>query len=453
MGTEIGEAFVNLNVVDDEYKNKLNKAQGLFAGFGKTLLRIGVAAAVAAGAAIAAGAAFATNALAKEQKEIAKLEAVLKATGGAAELSSQQLQDHASELQSMTTFSNEAIIANQAILATFKQIKGDEFKRATEAILDMAIVLDQDARSGAIQLGKALNDPIKGVASLSEVGIQFTDVQRKQIEQFVKTNQIAKAQGIILAELEGQMGGAARAARDTLGGAMAGLINDLADTGKEFLKDSGLAEQMARAINGLSAIIRDNSAAIVENLSAFVRWSKDAARDATVAVIALRAEYQKLALAVKFASLSIAEGAAILTGRDQDQFTKALDDTAAAYGRVDREAEAAARKVQDFFAQSAKDAEDAKEGTEAVADAVDQVAAAVKGVTFTGLTEGVRRAQGLIDPNKILGGGALKKDANIAEKGLKNDEKMLAEAKKQTRELKEIKKQNRNPSPIFVGGT
>ena len=65
-----------------------------------------------------------------------------------------------------------------------------------------------------IRLGKALNDPIKGVTALSRVGVTFTDGQKEQIRVLVESGRTMDAQKIILKELGSEFGGAAEAAAD-----------------------------------------------------------------------------------------------------------------------------------------------------------------------------------------------------------------------------------------------
>ncbi len=47
---------------------------------------------------------------------------------------------------------------------------GDVFDRAQQSALDLSARLGQDLQSSAIQVGKALNDPVKGVTALQRVG-------------------------------------------------------------------------------------------------------------------------------------------------------------------------------------------------------------------------------------------------------------------------------------------
>ncbi|WP_299589739.1 hypothetical protein, partial [uncultured Microbulbifer sp.] len=135
-------------------------------------------------------------------------------------LSSEELQNLAGTMQQLTTFGDEAVMEMEALLLTFTNIQGEVFKRATPAILDMSVAMGTDLRSSAVQLGKALNDPIKGISALSRTGIQFTDAQKSTIEALVESGRTAEAQGLILEELEKQFGGAAEAAADTFGGAL-----------------------------------------------------------------------------------------------------------------------------------------------------------------------------------------------------------------------------------------
>jgi len=145
----------------------------------------------------------------QQEDAVAKLNSTLRSTKGAAKVSSRELQGLASQMQKLTGIGDETILSMQGVLLTFTQIKGDVFKDATKAILDISVALGQDLQQTAIQVGKALNDPKLGVSALSRVGIQFTDTQKAMIKQFVKSNEVAKAQSIILKELELQFGGTA----------------------------------------------------------------------------------------------------------------------------------------------------------------------------------------------------------------------------------------------------
>lgn len=158
-----------------------------------------------------------------------QLDAVLKSTRGAAGLTAVEIKKMASEMQMLTTYGDEEVLSMQNLLLTFKHIKGDTFKQATMAVLDLSTAMGTDLNSAAIQVGKALNDPKIGLTALQRVGITFSEEQKKLIKNFQETGKVAEAQKIILKELESQFGGSAKAATNNLGGAIQQLKNKFGD--------------------------------------------------------------------------------------------------------------------------------------------------------------------------------------------------------------------------------
>jgi len=165
----------------------------------------------------------------ESQKVIAQLEAVLKSTKGTAGLTKTQLLDMAAAFQKVTTFSDEAVLSTENVLLTFTQIKGPLMQQAVQAVLDMSTALGTDLQGSAIQVGKALNDPILGMTALRRVGVSFTSEQVEVIKKLQETGQTAKAQQLIINELNTEFGGSASRAADTFGGRMAQLKNALSE--------------------------------------------------------------------------------------------------------------------------------------------------------------------------------------------------------------------------------
>jgi hypothetical protein len=131
--------------------------------------------------------------------------------------------DYADATSRMTGVDGEAIGIAQTKLMTFKElaksadIAGGAFDRATMAAIDMASAGFGSAETNAVQLGKALNDPIKGINSLTRSGITFTTQEKAKIATLVQSNQMLKAQDIILKAIETQVGGTAKAAATSSG--------------------------------------------------------------------------------------------------------------------------------------------------------------------------------------------------------------------------------------------
>ena len=185
----------------------------------------------------------------QEQAE-RKLETALTSTSYAAGVSADELKNLASELQSVSTFGDEAIIEAQALLLTFTKIGKDVFPMATESILNMSAAMGTDLKSSTIMLGKALNDPIAGVTALSRAGVQLTETQKEQIKTQTELGNVSKAQKIILQELETQFGGQARATAEGTGRFIQ-LSNTLGDVAEK------IGQHLVPPLSKLAKILND----------------------------------------------------------------------------------------------------------------------------------------------------------------------------------------------------
>ena len=191
--------------------------------------------------------------LAQTQQDAEKKVAdVIRATGGAAGYAAEEIKAMASSLQNQTVYGDEAILEMQSILLTFKNVSDDVFSGASMAVLDMATVMQTDLKSAAIQLGKALNDPVLGASAMSRAGIQFTEAQKKMMKKMVATNRIAEAQKMILDEIAGQMGGSAAGAADTYSGKIDQLSNRYGDMKEQIgfaVMESGAFDRVLDTLN------------------------------------------------------------------------------------------------------------------------------------------------------------------------------------------------------------
>ena len=180
-----------------------------------------------------------TGAALDAEQAQAQLNAVLKSTQGVAGLTADEVNNLADSYSKLTMFDDEAIIGAESMLLTFTSISKDVFPEATKTVLDMSQALGQDLNASAMQLGKALNDPIQGVSALRRVGVQFTDDQEAMIKSLVDSGNAMEAQKMILAELNKEFGGSAEAAGQTMAGQLAILDNEFGnlkeDLGTSFL--------------------------------------------------------------------------------------------------------------------------------------------------------------------------------------------------------------------------
>lgn len=212
-------------------------------------------------AAFAGGAVYKAviSATIEQERVTAQLEAALRSTGNAVGYTTGQLTKMAGELQQVTTFGDEAIIAAQARLVTYTGIVGTNFPRALQAVLDQSARLNIGLEQSAETIGRALESPSKAAAALAQQGFgaAFTKEVRATIDALVEAGREAEAQEIILGILEESYGGAARAARETLGGSLQALKNAFGDLleGKSGLKES------AAEIEKLTQVLSDPATA------------------------------------------------------------------------------------------------------------------------------------------------------------------------------------------------
>lgn len=146
-----------------------------------------------------------------------RTENVIKKMGNAANISAAQVGDLAASISNKTAIDDEAIQAGQNLLLTFGQVRNeagkgnDIFNQTSRLMVDMSAAMGTDAKSAALQLGKALNDPVRGVTALTRSGVSFTQQQKDQIKTLQESGNVLGAQKIILGEVEKQFGGAGAA--------------------------------------------------------------------------------------------------------------------------------------------------------------------------------------------------------------------------------------------------
>lgn len=144
---------------------------------------------------------------------MAQVDAAIASMGNQAKLSGSELAKFADQLEVKSLFDADEILKKStANLLTFGNVAGANFKLAQQAAVDLATRMEGDLQGATLMIGKALNDPIKGLTALSRAGIQFTAQQKEQIKAMQEGGNVAGAQAIMLAELNRQFGGAAAAA-------------------------------------------------------------------------------------------------------------------------------------------------------------------------------------------------------------------------------------------------
>lgn len=314
-----------LSVFDPKGVQQAEKA------FGNLEKRLKTAVGVAALAQFGKAAIAAADESAKSAARIQQIAKQMGLFGSETAKVTARLTDYAGELSKSVGVDDEIIQNTQAKLLTFADLAktadtlGGAFDRATRAALDLAAAGFGEAESNAVMLGKALQDPIKGLTALTRAGVTFTDEQRKQIAVLVEAGKKYEAQKVILAAIEQQVGGTAEAT--------ATASDKLAVAWDSLLETVGRAVMPAfeALVNALIPII-DAFAALPEEM-----------QTAILVAVALGAAYLKLRTILQ--SLKIAASTANVA------FAAFAVVTEAYFLLVGNGADDAAAKVGDFISE------------------------------------------------------------------------------------------------------
>jgi phage-related protein len=197
----------------------------------------------------------------EQQRVAAQTNAVLKSTGGIAKVTAADVNQLSTSLMKKSGVDDEAIASAENWLLTFKNVRNEVgkgnniFDQATALTVDLGVAMS-NAKGGPVNLasasnmlGKALNDPIKGLTALGRAGVQFSDAQKEQIKSMVESGDLMGAQKLMLKELQSQVGGSAEAYGKTFPGAIARLR----ESWKNLMGDvvGRVAPVFADAIDGL----------------------------------------------------------------------------------------------------------------------------------------------------------------------------------------------------------
>lgn len=182
---------------------------------------------LAAGAAVTGAAAFggalviglkrSVDAWQESRKVAADTQAVLKSTHGVAHVTAGGIDQLTQSLSRKAGMDDEAIQSGENVLLTFLRVRNevgkgnDVFNRASAAAVDLSARFGKDLNSSFTMVGKALDDPIRGVTALRRVGVSFTASQQDQIKSLEETGQHLKAQRLVMRALETQVKGSAAA--------------------------------------------------------------------------------------------------------------------------------------------------------------------------------------------------------------------------------------------------
>lgn len=140
-----------------------------------------------------------------------QLQAGLASTHHAAGVNFEELEEKADKLSHAFKYTKSEILDMQSLMLTFPGITEKTFDGASQAILDMSARLHKGADETAIMVGKALQDPARGITALRRVGVNFDKEHTERIKRMVEQGHILQAQAAIITELQTEFAGSAAA--------------------------------------------------------------------------------------------------------------------------------------------------------------------------------------------------------------------------------------------------
>lgn len=300
------------------------------ASFG-TLKLGALAAGAAVGGTFVAAMRTGISELLEAEKVSAQTAAAIRSTGGAAGVTQKHIEGMSGSLQALTGVEDDAIqsAANLGLAFTNVRNRGEGvnavYDRMLRATVDISARTGKDLDPVMRQLGRALDDPARGMTALSRIGVRFTEETRERVRELAAEGRTLEAQKLILAEVEKRYEGAGRAAGQTMRGQLERAKRSFEDISQQLTAEllpvfTDLLRAVQRnmpairsAIERVSDVVRDVvkfvRAVIDEDWDEAWRLAEKAVRVALDAIVTLvRGIGSRLLSAAKAAGLELARG-------------------------------------------------------------------------------------------------------------------------------------------------
>lgn len=155
-----------------------------------------------------------------QEEAVARLGSAIRSTGGIAGLTIKDFDKMAESLQNASTRTMAEITNTQSIIAAFTNIRGKVFTDTMTTVLNLADAFEMDLTQVARSVGKALQNPTKGMLSLQRIGLGLTPVVQAQVKAFMSVNDVLSAQNLILDFLKTRLDWTSEMLAATLPGAI-----------------------------------------------------------------------------------------------------------------------------------------------------------------------------------------------------------------------------------------
>ncbi len=245
-----------LKTVESSLKGVQNAANTVSTAFKSVLAATG---------AVSFGTAMIKSASEAEQASN-RLQATLRATGGSAAHTKEELDELAESMQRSLGFNDESVRNAQSTLLKFGNIHGDVFRNALKLSGDLAAFMGTDVPEAAQMIGKSLQSPTEGLTMMERQFGKLTDAQEKHINDLVKQGRAIEAQSAILELWKTKVGGVA----EEMNTGILKATRDVGNAWDDLLESLGKTEIVGGTVKGMLGGIRD----ILRDITSLVAGEK-----------------------------------------------------------------------------------------------------------------------------------------------------------------------------------
>lgn len=254
----LARAVVVLSGDDSELDKALSDAERKMQKVGESLGKIGATLTSRLTLPLLGIGALAAKEFGESADAIARMDAVLRASGGAAGVTADHIKELASQLAKVTTFQDNVTISAASMLLTFQNVRNevgqgnDIFDRTIKVSQDLAALMGGDLQDAVLAVGRALEDPENGLQALRRAHVQLTQAEKDHIKALLDQGRTLEAQKFMLDKIEGSIKGTAVAMAQTPTGKFKQAWNEV----KKALEEVGhiLVETISPAIDKLKGL-------------------------------------------------------------------------------------------------------------------------------------------------------------------------------------------------------
>ena len=208
------------------------------------------------------------------------LEAQIRATGGAAGYTANQLDLMARSIARNTLDSTESVRKSIQSLLSYTNISSTMFEDVVRKSQDLAIVTSKSTRTVVSQLGKVLDDPINNLEALKELRLKIAPEEKQAIKNLQSEGKLYEAQSVILNKISKTYGDVAR---EQANATLAGDVDTLGQNWEELFETlgSGTNGPLRDLVQGLNSAVESLTEIAETGVETGIRKMRQELQDAS----------------------------------------------------------------------------------------------------------------------------------------------------------------------------